>query len=205
MSTVEQREQASDQRYTPELHYVYILRLADGSFYIGQSNNLDMRVVEHHLDAGALATKGQDSRLVWFSHTHDRESAQQMESRLQSLLERSPLAIEEQVARFSRLLDLVRPQKTLQEMREEEKAHESEMVRSWHWWPGKHLLGEAGWTTACGWRVPYNIGRGVGVEDPRDIVQRHREQLAIEGVGGTYSGLAPCRQCLPLAEAASAQ
>ena len=69
MPTVSERETASDSRFSPAVHYIYILRLQDESLYIGQTNDLVSRVAEHTIDAGAEATKGQKPQLVWFSHS----------------------------------------------------------------------------------------------------------------------------------------
>ena len=118
----QQREEMSDARFGPTVHYVYILRLAGGTFYVGQTNDLVSRHAEHFIDAGAEATKGQRPELAWFSHTHDRRSAQQMEQRLQATLKRSPLEIEQIVARFNDLLDLV----------EGQIAYDLEMAHSLH-------------------------------------------------------------------------
>ena len=195
MTTVEQRENASDSRFAPLVHYVYILRLEDGTFYIGQTNDLSARVVEHRIDAGAQATKGKKQDLVWFSHTHDRKSAQQMEQRLKSALKRSPMEIEEIADRFSGLLDLVRPQKTLKDLQEEERAFNGEMAGSFH-----HVPVAIGWRKpACGWEC-FGTGYDLyGTSDWEALHQMKREQDALELVGGRYHGRTPCRRCLALA------
>ncbi len=46
-------------------HYVYVLKLSDGQFYVGQTNNLAVRVQEHK-DGLQPQTKGKDPRLVIF-------------------------------------------------------------------------------------------------------------------------------------------
>ena len=121
MDTVKKRETASDRRYHPRGHYVCIKRQEAGSLYMGQTIDLRSRVVEPQIDAGVVATKGQGSPLVRFSHTHDdRNTAPQLERRLQAALKRSPLEIEEMADRFSGLMALIRLPKTLQQLRDEE-------------------------------------------------------------------------------------
>ena len=53
MTTVGERGDASDSRFEPRVHYVYILHLRDNSLYVGQTNELISRVAEHVIDAGA--------------------------------------------------------------------------------------------------------------------------------------------------------
>lgn len=190
--TVENRENSSDSRFAPLVHYVYILRLDDESFYIGQTNDLSTRFAEHSIDSGAQATKSKTPRLVWFSHTHDRNSAHQMEQRLQSALARSPLAIEEIVDRFSGLLDLIRPQKTLADLRREEQEFESEMSGAFHHVPIR--IGQS--SATCGWTGSAAYPCVYGTGDWQDLFQMKREQDALEAVGGKYPHRPPCRLCL---------
>ncbi len=72
MTTNKLRENTSDKASDPLVWYVYILELADGGYYIGQTNDLATRIAEHAVGGGAKATQGKAPRLVWFSHTHDR-------------------------------------------------------------------------------------------------------------------------------------
>lgn len=196
MATVRNREKASDNRFGPTVYYTYILRLADDSLYVGQTNDLASRVVEHAVDAGAEATKGQEPRLVWFSHTHDRAGAIQMEQRLQEALKRSPLEVEAIIERFDALLDLVRPQKTLRQLEEEERAYEAEMGSSFHY----VSLAIGNRKAACGWDGGRIYGKGIfGTSDWKSLLQMEREMEALEAVGGKLSGKQPCRRCLALA------
>ena len=197
MSTVRDRETASDSKFTPDVHYVYILRLRDNTFYVGQTNDLASRVVEHTLDAGAEATKGQEPRLVWFSHTHDRDGARQMEQRLQAALQRSPLDLEIIVERFNSLLDLVRPQKTLRQLQEEKKAYESKMRRHFHHSDASMFNPGGRPPTTCGYDGPeyYSTNRW------ELLRQKQREKEAVESVGGSYQGRPPCPECLAKAPA----
>ena len=199
MTTVQQREQASDARWEPSLYYVYILRMDGGEFYVGQTNDLASRLAEHSIDAGAAATRGKRPELVWFSHTHDRDSAKQMEQRLQSALARSPLEIEQIVARFQDLLDLVRPQKTLRELEQEQREFDSEMAHSFHHVP--LVIGRV--KASCGWKGRDVDGWAVyGTNKWSELRAIQEEKEKVESVGVAYrptGGRPPCRHCLALA------
>jgi predicted GIY-YIG superfamily endonuclease len=54
------------------------LQLDAGEFYIGQTNDLRLRLLEHGVGAGAQATVNKQGKPAWFSHTHDGESAKQL-------------------------------------------------------------------------------------------------------------------------------
>ena len=208
MNTVNAREKASDNRLEPTVHYVYILRLKDDSVYVGQTNDLASRVVEHAIDAGAEATNGQTPQLVWFSHTHDRDGAHQMEQRLQSALKRSPLVVEALIERFSDLLDIVRPQKTLPEQRREEQEHEAEMLHVVHHVPHQERVGPVSrLRAACGWDAQYCSSEGMseyargqlsrtGLGSHEELAQLDREHKAMEAVGSTLHKRKPCQKCL---------
>lgn len=192
MTTVSAREKASDSRFEPGVYYVYILRLNDDSLYVGQTNDLVSRLAEHSIDAGAEATKGQAPQLVWFSHTHDRSGAHQMEQRLQAALKRSPLELEAIIERFNSLLDLVRPQKTLRQLEAEERAYESKMRRLFH--HSKALIWNPGGrpATTCG----YNGPEYYSTDDWGTLRQMQRKKEALESVGGKFQGRPPCPECL---------
>ena len=51
------------------VRYVYVLKLADASFYVGQTNSLDIRMREHR-DGRQRQTKGRDPRLVYYEQFH---------------------------------------------------------------------------------------------------------------------------------------
>lgn len=45
--------------------YVYILKLSDGTFYVGQTNDLAIRMREHK-DGQQVQTRGRDPKLVYY-------------------------------------------------------------------------------------------------------------------------------------------
>ena len=193
MTTNEDRETISDELNNPLLWYVYILRLEDGQLYVGQSNDLQARIVEHSIDAGAKATTGQSKRLVWFSHTHDREAARQMEARLQRALERSPQSIEEIIANFDRLMNLIRPQKTLRELQEEERERDLKLMTAFHLVPMTIGIRRA----ACGFNGG-GIGKLYGTSSSADLQKMASELQTLRQLGleHHFKGRLPCDECL---------
>ena len=193
MTTNANRETASDELNSPLVWYVYILRLEDGQLYVGQSNDLQARVVEHSIDAGAKATTGQGKRLVWFSHTHDREAARQMEARLRRALERSPQSVEEIVANFDRLLNLVRPQKTLRELQEEQRERDLQLMTEFHLVPV--TIGPQ--KAACGY-YGGSTRKLYGTSSSADLQRMAAELQTLREVGMEhhFKGRVPCAECL---------
>ena len=91
--------------------YVYILKLADGSFYIGQTNNLSVRVTEHR-DGIQSQTRGKGPRLVYFEYYEsNRDEVRERENEL-TIMNQSPIGrrgIRETIEHFRgplKLLDL---------------------------------------------------------------------------------------------------
>ncbi len=200
--TNEQRESISDAVREPVLWYVYILRLEGGELYIGQTNDMDSRLVEHNLDAGSTATAGQEGELVFFTHTHSRESAKRTEERLRRTLQRSPLEIESIIEHFDRLVRLIRPEKTLAQLRQDEADYESEMRSHFHLCISSYYNPIT--KTACGWQPDGQLFSGRlrggihGTESWELLRQRERERLALKSVGSKQSGHSVCQRCLKL-------
>ena len=48
-----------------QTRYLYVLKLNDGKFYVGQTDDLEMRLREHQGNM-TPSTKGKSPRLVWF-------------------------------------------------------------------------------------------------------------------------------------------
>ena len=91
--------------------YVYILKLADGSFYIGQSSNLAVRIAEHR-DGTQPQTREKGPRSVYFEYFEgNRDEVRERENEL-TLMNQSPVGrrrIRETIEHFRgplRLLDL---------------------------------------------------------------------------------------------------
>ncbi|MEE8473438.1 MAG: GIY-YIG nuclease family protein [Dehalococcoidia bacterium] len=88
-------------------HYLYILKLDGGEFYIGQTNDLEIRLKEHQ-DGRTRSTKGKHPKLVWFEKSQgNREELKEEEDDLTRLAKHSPRAIRRMVAEWQRPLRLV--------------------------------------------------------------------------------------------------
>ncbi|MFQ6026410.1 MAG: GIY-YIG nuclease family protein [Dehalococcoidia bacterium] len=92
-------------------YHVYILKLVDGGFYVGQTNNLKIRMLEHR-DGLQSHTKGKDPKLVYFEQFEgDRDGVSERENEL-TKLNQSPKGrrrLREMIENFRgplRLLDL---------------------------------------------------------------------------------------------------
>ncbi|MFQ5873154.1 MAG: GIY-YIG nuclease family protein [Dehalococcoidia bacterium] len=92
-------------------HFVYILKLSDASFYIGQTKSLAVRLQEHK-DGLQSRTKGKNPKLVYFKrYIGDRREVTKTENRL-TVLNRSAVGrrrLRELIENFRaplRLLDL---------------------------------------------------------------------------------------------------
>ena len=96
---------------------MYILELEDGDFYVGQTNDLKVRLAEHAMGAGAGHTKGMKPRLVWVNMATERESAKLMEARLQRAKERAkernPERVRKLAADFDELVRMIKPDRTV--------------------------------------------------------------------------------------------
>ena len=92
-------------------YHVYVLKLNDGGFYVGQTTNLAIRIREHK-DGLQSQTKGKNSKLVYFEQFEgERDKVNDRERELISLNQSSngPRRIREMIERFRgplRLLDL---------------------------------------------------------------------------------------------------
>ena len=64
-SELERRPIISHADIERPIRYVYILKLSDGTFYVGQTNDLSIRLQEHK-DGLQTQTKGGDPKLVYY-------------------------------------------------------------------------------------------------------------------------------------------
>jgi putative endonuclease len=64
--------------------YVYMLRCADGSYYVGSTSDLERRVYEHNEGLGAVYTRRRRPvQLVWHAEYADGKEAFFWEKRIQ--------------------------------------------------------------------------------------------------------------------------
>ncbi len=55
--------------------YVYLLRCGDGSYYAGQTDNLDVRMMQHHSGEIGYTSTRKPVQLVWQGEFETREGA----------------------------------------------------------------------------------------------------------------------------------
>jgi predicted GIY-YIG superfamily endonuclease len=106
----EDRQIVSHAHIQREVRYVYILKLSDGTFYIGQTNDLVIRLQEHK-DGAQRQTKGKHPRLVYYeSFEGNREDVDEREDELTQMNQRwGSRRLRQIIERFRvplRLLDL---------------------------------------------------------------------------------------------------
>lgn len=188
------RERLSDAAREPLFWYVYIERMDDGKLYVGQTNNILARHIEHSIDAGARATSGQGNTLVFVAPVLDRGMARNFERRLQAALDRSPMDVEAQIQEFREVMDMLRPPKSLRQLEKDQRAFDSRMRKAFHYWPSRLSLGPNRWKAHCGW----DGDEIYGTERLEAFRQRCREADALASVGGSYPGRQPCADCRAL-------
>lgn len=83
--------------------YVYILKLDDGSFYVGQTRELRERMSEHK-DGRAPSTAGRNPKLQYFGILPSRKSAALAEVELKKLVDSNPRHIRRLILGFHDLI-----------------------------------------------------------------------------------------------------
>ena len=87
--------------------YLYILKLDGGTYYVGQTNDLELRLGEHR-DGQTRSTAGKGPRLVWFQEwVGEARELNAEEARLTKLALDNPRAIRRMVAEWQWPLKLV--------------------------------------------------------------------------------------------------
>ncbi len=86
--------------------YAYLLKLKDGTFYPGQTRDLQARLMEHK-DGRVKMTAGCRPRLVWFTQLSSREEAALTEVELKLMVNQNPREVRKLVVNFRNLLSEV--------------------------------------------------------------------------------------------------
>ena len=86
--------------------YAYLLKLKDGTFYPGQTRDLQARLMEHK-DGRVTMTAGFQPRLVWFTQLSSREEAALTEVELKLMVDQNPREVRKLVVNFRNLLSEV--------------------------------------------------------------------------------------------------
>ena len=90
-----------------QTRYLYILKLDGGKYYIGQTNDLELRLQEHR-DGLTQSTKGKNPKLVFFDERKgNKEDLNEEENVLTQINARNPRAIRRIVNDWQRLMRLV--------------------------------------------------------------------------------------------------
>lgn len=92
-----------------QTRYLYILKLDEGKYYVGQTDDLELRLKEHQ-DGTTPSTRGKNPRLAWFEGWFGhRKELNAEEDRLTILGKKNIRAIRRMIAEWQRpyqLLDL---------------------------------------------------------------------------------------------------
>ena len=89
------------------MRYLYILKLSDGTYYVGQTNDLALRIAEHR-DGQTKTTAGRQPRLVYFEQwVGEAQELNAEESRLTKQTKDNPRAIRRMIADWQQPLRLV--------------------------------------------------------------------------------------------------
>jgi predicted GIY-YIG superfamily endonuclease len=191
MTNHAERKHRADVKAEPSCWFSYVLRLSDGTFYVGSTNSPGARWTEHAVDIGAKATVGRPFRICMVLPFLSRKEAEYNEERLQKALDQSPERLEALLSVFDQMINVVRPQKTLSQLQEEEIAYEREMRSVFH--HSKALSYNPGGrpNTACGYG-----GREYYSTTDWDQL---RKMARDEDFTGNAYGRRVCRRCLELA------
>ncbi|MGC4962598.1 GIY-YIG nuclease family protein [Gordonia sp. DT101] len=74
--------------------YLYILECSDGSFYVGSTRNIDLRMEQHHSGRGARYTSGRlPVKLVYHRECESIGEAYALEKRVQDWSRAKRLAL----------------------------------------------------------------------------------------------------------------
>lgn len=84
--------------------YVYILKLDDGAFYVGQTRELRERMLQHR-DGKTLSTAGRNPKLQYFEILPSRESAMIREVEIRAVVKGNSREILRVVTSFRDLVD----------------------------------------------------------------------------------------------------
>ena len=77
-----------------EYFYVYILRCADGSFYVGHTDNLEKRIADHHDGNGCHYTaRKRPLELIFSDSFATRDEAFMVERKIKGWSQKKKLAL----------------------------------------------------------------------------------------------------------------
>ena len=87
--------------------FAYVLKLSDGTFYAGHTNDIRVRLSEHR-DGGTKSTAGKNPKLLWLSSQFEtRGEATDAEAELKWLIDKNPREIRRMIFEFQDIIKLV--------------------------------------------------------------------------------------------------
>lgn len=191
----EHRKRVSDQNAAPKFFYSYILQFDDdGTFYVGSTNNPAARFTEHAVGVGAVATTGRRFHVRLVHQFETRKEAEYNEKRIARALERGPKNVEAMIDNIDRINQMIRPEKTLSQLVEEERQYEADMRRSFHHTEALVGCPEFAPPAACGW-----TGETYGTGDWEAFAQEAIDQEVRLSAGLNVNhrwGRPLCRLCV---------
>ena len=184
-----ERKRLSDERSEPEFFYVYILELDDGEWYVGSTNSPAARLTEHAIGVGAVATAGKTFH-VRLAHMFDtRPEAEHNEKRIQEAMQRKGNNhIAGMVNNFSRISNMIKPEKTFSELKTEEERNIAEMERVFHHSTALSFNLGPRPPTSCGYNGPSYYST-----TDWDVLQKMARD---EAYTGNIYGRKVCRRCI---------
>ena len=87
-------------------HYVYILRLCDGTYLVGLASDLRLRILAHR-DRKVKSTAGKNPKLVWFRQVPNSEAASTQVEMLRTMIAKNPRAAAKLVLEFKDIVDVM--------------------------------------------------------------------------------------------------
>ena len=95
-----------------DVFYVYLLYLNDGDYYVGHTNALGSRYIEH-TTGQSKSTRGKNPKLAWFTRVRTRSEAREHEKFLKEQCDSNRRAVTRMIDEFLVLMDHVHnPRKT---------------------------------------------------------------------------------------------
>ena len=187
----ELRKRKADELAQPSYFFSYVLRLDDGTFYVGSTNAPYARWTEHAVGVGAQATVDRRFTVCMALPFLSRREAEYNEKRMQAALDRGHRHLEGLIAVFDQMAAAVRPPKTFSQLYEEEQRYILEMERVFH--HSKALMWNPGGRppTTCG----YDGLKYYSTGDWKVLKKMARDE---DFTGNTY-GRKVCRRCLEYA------
>ncbi len=86
--------------------FVYILRFEDGDFYVGQTRELNERMLEHRYNT-TVSTSGKNPKLQYFEILPSRQSAMIREHEIKALIKNNRREIYRMINSFRDLISKV--------------------------------------------------------------------------------------------------